>query len=158
MPTTKDTIAEMFARAQFVSDLGIEVVRVGDDEVETTMAITSRHLQQHGVVHAGVIGTIADHTAGAAGALHLDATQSVVSIEYKVNLLRPAVGDRLRCVGRALKPGRTVSVAEAEVFAQQAAADRGVAEKLVAKATVTLAVTDRPLLPSNPSNSRSPGV
>lgn len=146
MPPTKEIIAEMFARARFVADLGIEVVDVDSGRVETRMQIEPRHLQQHGVVHAGVIGTIADHTAGAAGALHLDASQSVVSIEYKVNLLRPAVGDSLRCVAKPLKPGRTVSVAEAEVFAQKTEAN-GVTEKLVAKATVTLAVTDRPLLP-----------
>ncbi len=144
---SKDTIAQMFSRAHFVKDVGIEVLSVDEARVETTLAVAERHLQQHGVVHAGVIGTMADHTAGAAGALHLDATQSVVSIEYKVNLLRPAIGERLRCVAVPIKAGRTVSVAEAEVFAQKTDDDGKMVEKLVAKATVTLAVTDRPLLP-----------
>lgn len=136
-------IKKMFGAAGFVQDLGIELGYVGEDRVETTLDVKPRHLQQHGVVHAGVLATIADHTAGGAGSLHLSSVQSVVSIEFKINMLRPATGTRLRCVGTPLKPGRTISVAESEVYSQRTLDDGTQEEKLVAKATVTLAVTDR---------------
>jgi uncharacterized protein (TIGR00369 family) len=85
-------------------------------------------------VHAGVQATVADHTAGGAAGTVARPGDLVLSVEFKINLLRPAVGDRLRCRATVLRQGKTITVAESEVFA---ASDGQ--EKLVAKATVTLA-------------------
>ena len=103
-----------------------------------TLVPTERHRQQHGLIHAGVMATMADHTSGCAarGAVGLD--RDVVSVEFKINFLRPAVADRLRCRGRVLRAGKMLVICEAEVFAEKDAE-----EKLVSKAMVTLAVKRR---------------
>jgi uncharacterized protein (TIGR00369 family) len=81
------------------------------------------------------MATMADHTSGCAarGAVGLD--QDVVSVEFKINFLRPAVADRLRCRARVLRAGRMLVICEAEILAE-----RHFEEKLVSKAMVTLAV------------------
>lgn len=76
---------------------------------------------------------MADHTAGCAAATLVRPNEMVLSAEFKINLLRPALGNRLRCRATVLKPGKTLIVAESEVYAVR----EGV-EKLTAKATVTL--------------------
>jgi uncharacterized protein (TIGR00369 family) len=119
----------------FLRDLGATLTGLSEGVAESELEIAPRHGQQDGFVHAGVIATLADHTAGAAAGTHLRLDQGVLSIEFKVNLLRPALGEILRCKATVLRPGRTVSVVESEVFAS---------DKLCAKATVTLAVVDRP--------------
>ena len=125
----------IFDAANFVRDLGMRLTRIGDDYCETMLIPAERHLQQHGLIHAGVLATMADHTCGCAarGAVGLD--QDVVSVEFKINFLRPAIADQLRCRGRVLRAGRMLVVCEAEVFAEQHSE-----EKLVSKAMVTLAV------------------
>ena len=130
----KDFIARMFQSAAFVQDLGIELVDTGEGWCETMLHIAPRHQQQNGYIHAGVSATIADHTAGGA-AMSLTAEGfGVLSIEFKINLLRPAIGERLRCRATVLKPGRAISFVEAEVFSVSSQ------ERLVAKASVTLAI------------------
>lgn len=126
----------------FLRDLGATLTAVDAGRAESRLDVAPRHGQQDGFVHAGVIATLADHTAGAAAGTHLRLDQGVLSIEFKVNLLRPALGDELRCVATVLRGGRTISVVESEVYAGPAG-DTAV-QKLCAKATVTLAVVDRP--------------
>ena len=127
----KDFISQMFQAAPFVRDLGITFVDAGEGWCETTLCIEPRHQQQNGYVHAGVSATLADHTAGGAAMSLAPAGVGVLSIEFKINLLRPAVGEQLRCRATVLKPGKTISFVEAEVF---------IAARLVAKASVTLAM------------------
>lgn len=75
--------------------------------------------QQHGYVHGGIVGMIADSAAGyAAMTTTLEGT-SVLSVEYKLNFLAPARGDRLIARGKVIRPGRTLIVTQAEVFAIQ---------------------------------------
>jgi uncharacterized protein (TIGR00369 family) len=138
MTINKNAAQAMFDQAAFVNDLGLRLGEVGEGWCTTSLAIAPRHLQQTGVVHAGVQATIADHTAGVAATTLLGSQERVLTIEFKINLLRGASGHTLRCRSTVLKPGRTVSIVESEVFA---VSDSG--EKLVAKAMVTLAV--RPL-------------
>ena len=130
-------VREIFNRANFIRDLGIELVRVDEGICETTLTPSERHRQQHGLIHAGVLATMADHTAGGAAGSILSGSGDVLSIEFKINFLRPAVADRLRCVGRVLRGGKNVVVAESEIFAEKDGQ-----EKLVSKATVTLAVRE----------------
>ncbi len=86
-------------------------------------------------MHAGVQATMADHTAGGAGGTLVKEGDLVLTAEFKINFLRPAIGESFRCRAMVLKPGKTLIVAESEVYANQ-----GGTEKLVAKAIVTLAV------------------
>lgn len=131
-------VSSIFQNAPFVQHLGIHVIRQAEGACDTAMPIRPEHLQQDGYVHAGVLATIADHTAGGAAATLLGEHQGVLSIEFKVNLLRPAKGTQLLCYATVLRGGRTISVTEANVYSHEA----GREDKLVVKATVTLAVVD----------------
>ena len=73
--------------------------------------------QQHGFVHGGVVGMIADSAAGYAAMTMVPATASVLTVEYKVNLVAPADGEKLIARGEVVRPGRTLVVTKAEVFA-----------------------------------------
>ena len=73
--------------------------------------------QQHGFVHGGVVGMIADSAAGYAAMTMVPAAASVLTVEYKMNLMAPADGDRLVARGRVIRAGRTLIVTQGEVFA-----------------------------------------
>ena len=137
-PNFRRKVQEIFDRAAFIAEVGLKVSEIGAGWCETTLEIGPRHLQQDDFVHAGVLATMADHTAGGAAGSVVREDQVVLSVEFKINLLRPATGETLRCRAELLRAGRTLIVAEAEVFARKS--DQ---EKLVAKATVTLAVVNR---------------
>jgi uncharacterized protein (TIGR00369 family) len=136
-PVNEKRVREIFNRANFIRDLGIELVSIADGICETALVPTERHRQQHGLIHAGVLATMADHTAGGAAGSIMSGTGDVLSIEFKINFLRPAIADRLRCHAQVLRGGKSVVVAESEVFAEKDGL-----EKLVSKATVTLAVRE----------------
>src|SRR5574343_802430 len=73
--------------------------------------------QQHGFVHGGVVGMIADSAAGYAAMTLVPASASVLTVEYKMNLVAPADGEKLIARGKVVRPGRTLIVTQAEVFA-----------------------------------------
>lgn len=73
--------------------------------------------QQHGYVHGGVVGMIADSAAGYAAMTTVPASASVLTVEYKMNLLAPADGEKLIARGKVVRAGRTLIVTQAEVFA-----------------------------------------
>ena len=130
-------IRHIFDSANFVRDLGIQLSQIENDYCETILIPAERHRQQHGLIHAGVLATMADHTSGCAarGAVGLD--QDVISVEFKINFLRPAKSDKLKCVGKVLRGGKQIVIAEAEIFDVD-----GGSEKLIAKLTETLAVIE----------------
>ena len=133
--TSLDVLREIFKAAPFIASLGIELESVSQGRCHTSLALRPDHLQQNGVVHAGVIATMADHTAGGAAGSVLERGSYPLTVEFKINLLRAASGDYLTCRAGVLKAGRTLIVAESEVFASTKAE-----EVLVAKAMVTLAI------------------
>lgn len=128
--TKAEFARKVFDGAPFVRELGIEVESVEPGRVATRLAVSQRHHQQNGVVHAGVLATMADHTAGGAATTMLAEGRMCLTVEFKINLLRPAVGPVLTCCATVLRAGRSLVVVEAEVL------DAG---KLAAKAMVTLA-------------------
>jgi uncharacterized protein (TIGR00369 family) len=91
--------------------------------------------QQHGYVHAGVVSTIVDSAGGYAGFTLFPADASVLTVEFKINLLAPAEGDRLIAEGFVVKPGRTLVITRGEVHAE-----RGGTRTLVALMQQTLIV------------------
>ncbi|MCA9937693.1 MAG: PaaI family thioesterase [Anaerolineales bacterium] len=132
-PAYAQLVRQLFAQAAFVNDLGIQLTDVGPGWCTSELVVARRHWQQDDLIHAGVIATMADHTAGAAAGSLIRAHEYVLTVEFKINLLRAAQGERLTCRAQVLKPGRTITVAESEVFVH------GQGDvKLVAKATVTL--------------------
>jgi len=131
-------VREIFYRANFIRDLDIRLDKVSEGVCETSLIVRERLLQQHGFIHGGVIATMADHTAGGA-ARSVSGNKDVLTVEFKINYLRPAIGDRLRCTATVLRAGKTVIVAEALVCASNAGK-----EALVAKLTETLFLADDP--------------
>jgi uncharacterized protein (TIGR00369 family) len=131
-----DTLRRFFASAPFMADLGVAPIDCAPGRVVTALTLAPRHLQHSGVVHAGVLGAMADHTMGAAAQTQAATDQLVLTAEYKVNLLRAARGARIECVGQVVKPGRQVSFTEAQVFAIDAQGKR----VLVATASATMAM------------------
>ena len=130
-------VAAIFDAAGFLKTLGVKLDAVGVDWCETSMDVTAAHRQQHGYVHAGVVTTLADHTAGGAARAAVPPGKDVPTLELKINFLLPGRSNQLVARGRALRAGRTIVVSETEVF------DAGGAERvLLAKLSSTLAVLD----------------
>ena len=134
-----DAVRQILNATPFIRDLGVEPLETAPGRCVTTLVLAPRHRQHDGFIHAGVQATMADHTAGAAAATLLAPDRMVLTAEFKINLLRPGNGERLCCCATVLKPGRTLSVVESEVFSES-----GDNSQLIAKATVTLAVLPRP--------------
>lgn len=132
--TPIELLRQNFRQAPFIASLGLELASIGAGEC-TRLDVRPDHLQQNGVVHAGVLATLADHTAGAAAFTTLAPGSYPLTVEFKLNLLRPATGPTLRCTARVLKAGARLVVVESEVLADATSPAR-----LCAKATVTLAV------------------
>jgi uncharacterized protein (TIGR00369 family) len=128
-------VLPIFEDAAFVRDLGITLVNAGPGWCETSLLARDTHLQQHGFVHAGVVTTLADHTAGGAARAAVPPGSDVLTIEFKINFLRPARSRQLACLGRTLRAGRSVVVAESEVFTVD-----GGERTLVAKCISSLSV------------------
>ena len=128
-------IDTVFSAAPFVAHLGIELENLGEGWCEAALPLQDWHLQQTGVVHAGVLATLADHCAGAAASTQLADGEFVVTAEFKINLLRGARGERLSCRAEVLKRGSTLTVVESQVYAESAGR-----RELVAKLNATMAV------------------
>ncbi|MGM9484407.1 PaaI family thioesterase [Roseateles sp. NT4] len=136
MQVDLDTLRGFFRSAPFMVDLGVEPTAVEPGRVSTQLVVAKRHCQHTGVVHAGVVAALADHTMGAAAQTMAADGRWVLTAEFKTSLLRGASGERLECEAWVIKPGRQVSFTEAEVYAVQ-----GGERRLVAKASGTMAVT-----------------
>jgi uncharacterized protein (TIGR00369 family) len=128
-------LTDIFAQAPFVADLGIVPTEVGDGCVSSRLTLQPRHLQHTGVVHAGVMVTMADHSMGAAAQSIAAEGHFVLTAELSTQLLRPAQGQTLLCEARVLKPGRQVCFTEADVYALQ-----GERRVHVARASATMAL------------------
>jgi uncharacterized protein (TIGR00369 family) len=76
--------------------------------------------QQHGFIHAGIVSALVDSAGGFAGYTLFPADSSVLTVEFKLNLLAPAAGERLIAVGEVVKPGRTLVITRGEVYAESA--------------------------------------
>jgi uncharacterized protein (TIGR00369 family) len=107
----------IFDQTAFMHTLGARLLRADEGECEIEVVLTSALTQQHGFAHAGVQASIADHACGIATASLLAENQQPLSIEFKINLLRPAMGERLLAKAKVLRCGKTMAVVESEVVA-----------------------------------------
>lgn len=117
----------------FPAYCGYQVDQVGDGEFHTSLKMRPHHLQQDGFVHAGVIATMADHTAGYAAFTTVTDEFRILTIEFKINYFRPSKEDTIVCRSRVINKGKQIIVSESEVFGVSSGQ-----EKLVSKAMVTL--------------------
>lgn len=129
----EERIRSSFARQGLMGTLGATIDAVSAGAVEISLRPREAISQQHGFVHAGAVTAIADSAADYAALTLMPAGSGVLSTEFKINLLAPAAGDRIVARGRVVKAGRTLTVAQAEVFAEANGE-----EKLVALLTATL--------------------
>ena len=118
----------------FTEFVGYLPLKAAEGVFESRLELEPRHMQQDGIAHAGVCATMADHTAGYAAFTLQPPDRRILTIEFKINFMKPAAGVALICRSRVLSPGRTIVPGESEIFA--VAADGS--EKLVAKAMVTM--------------------
>lgn len=133
-PAYRQVIEAGFVGANFVRELGITLKDCGPGWVEACLTLESRHLQQHGFPHGGLIATMADHCAGGAAMTLCAPGQYVLTLEFKTNFLKTTKAARLLCRADVLKPGKAFSVVEACVFADDGE------PVLLSKTTATLAV------------------
>jgi uncharacterized protein (TIGR00369 family) len=121
-PCDPETVARIradFARQRLMETMGAELGAVRVGEVEIELPFREELTQQNGYLHAGAITAIVDSACGYAAYTLMPASSDVLSVEFKVNLLAPAVGERFLAIGRVLRSGRTLTVCAGEVFAIQ---------------------------------------
>ncbi len=123
-----------FGRQAVMATLGAELAAVAPGAVTLTMGHRDALTQQHGFLHAGIVSTALDSACGYAAFTLMPADAAVLTIEFKVNLLRPARGPRFRFDARVTKAGRLVSVADGQAFE----IDEAGGERLIATMTATL--------------------
>ena len=144
-PTPRDPdfdarVRASFARQRFMATLGATLERVAPGEVTIALAHRDDLTQQHGFLHAGAVTSVVDSACGYAALSLMEPGAGVVSVEFKVNLLAPGVGDRFVAVGRVVKAGRTLTVCSGELVALRDGAEP--ATVAVMQATM-MAVRDR---------------
>jgi uncharacterized protein (TIGR00369 family) len=132
-PNFDKRVRDSFARQKAMRTLGVAIEQLRPGEIELGMAYAEAYTQQHGFMHAGIITAALDSACGYAAYSLMPANADVLTVEFKTNLLAPAKGTRFVFRARVVKPGRTITVCEAQAFA---ISDGG--EKLVATMTGTL--------------------
>ena len=135
-PNYKNRIAQSFADQAIMQTIGASLLEVLPGQVEIGLPFDQRLTQQDQFIHAGVSSTIMDSACGYAAFSLMPADARVLTIEFKINLLAPAAGERFRAIGKVLKPGRSVFVAEAELYAE--VGHKSNTGKLVATMVATL--------------------
>ena len=131
-PDFAEEIKASFAKQSIMELIGAELSLVEPGLVEIALPYRSDLAQQHGYLHAGVVATIADSAAGYAAYSLMPAGSEVVSVEFKVNLLRPAKGKSFLARAEVIKPGRTLTVVRADVFANTNSRDRALVATMLA--------------------------
>ena len=116
--TYAERVRKSFARQGAMRTLGAELIAVEPGYCAIALAPRPEVAQQHGYVHAGVVAAIVDAAGGYAGFTLFPASASVLTVEFKLNLLAPAAGDRLVAEGFVVKPGRTLAITRGEVHAE----------------------------------------
>jgi len=123
----EDRVRALFAAQPFMHTLRAVVTRIHDGEVELTAPCSAELSQQTGAMHAGAIAALMDTACALAAATRARDDRTVVSVEFKLNLLAPAVGDEVRAVGRVVRAGRTLTVCSGDLWARTGGHDVHVA-------------------------------
>ncbi|MGE3277055.1 MAG: PaaI family thioesterase [Vicinamibacterales bacterium] len=145
-PSMLDAVRDSFARQGLMATLGACLVSVEPGQVRIELPFSPAVTQQHGYFHAAATTAIADTAGGYAALTLMRPGEEVLAVEFKLNLLRPAVGERLVATAQVLKPGRTLTVSRIDVHAH-----RGGQAVLVATMTQTNFRVAPPAAPGDPS-------
>ena len=115
-PSFSEEIKASFAKQTIMGLIGAQLSRVEPGVVEITLPYRADLAQQHGYLHAGIVTTIADSACGYAAYSLMPPQSEVLSVEFKVNLLRPAKGEMFLATAEVVKSGKTLTVVRADVF------------------------------------------
>lgn len=132
-PDFEQRVRESFARQGLIDTLNGKIAHISPGELHIEAPFDERFTQQDGFLHAGVVTTLMDSACGYAAYTLMPAGSRVLSVEFKINFLNPALGERFRAEGRVAKSGKTISVCEGKLFALQ-----NEQEKLVAMMQATM--------------------
>ena len=132
-PGFRQRIEGSFGRQKAMALIGARLAVVEAGRVEIALPFRDELTQQKGFVHGGIIGMIADSACGYAALSSMPAGSDVLSVEFKLNLLRPAAGERFVARAQVLKRGKTLTAVRADVFATM-----GVQERLIAAMQATM--------------------
>jgi uncharacterized protein (TIGR00369 family) len=116
-PAYESRVRDSFFLQELMKTINARLASVAPGEVHIELPYQEILTQQNGFIHAGIITSILDSACGYAAYSLMPAGSGVLTVEYKVNLLSPARGDRFLAVGRVTKPGRTLFVCAGEVVA-----------------------------------------
>ena len=136
-------VLRSFEAQAFMTTIGARLERVEPGEVVITLPFRADLVQQHGFLHAGVVAAVADSACGYAALSLMEPDAAVLSVEFKINLLAPARGDRFEAAARVIKPGRTLMICTAEVRASQAGAGASPGTLVAAMQGTMMAIRDR---------------
>jgi uncharacterized protein (TIGR00369 family) len=114
-PATENRIRDSIGRQTLLTTLGVQITGLSAGRVMLDLPYRADLCQQHGYVHAGALTALADSACGYAAATLMPDDRDVLTVEFKVNLLTPARGDRFRATGEVVRAGRTLTVCSAEV-------------------------------------------
>lgn len=131
-------VQQSFDKQGMMKTLHAQLVSAELGQVKISCPFSGDLTQQHGFFHAGVATSIADSACGYAALTMMPEEMEVLSVEYKINFLRPAKTDKLIAVGQVLKPGKTLTICEASVYDSQE-------EMLIAKMTATMIAIQPPV-------------
>ncbi len=126
-PDFERLVRESFARQAYMATLGASLARVAPGEVWIALPVRNGLLQQHGAVHAGALASVLDSAGGYAAFTLMPEGAGVVSVEFKLNLLEPARGERIEARARVVRAGRTLTSVAAEAWAARDGGERLVA-------------------------------
>ena len=132
-PNYAEKIRDSFSSQAVMNLIGAELARVVAGEIDIKLPFRQDLTQQNGFLHAGIITTVVDSACCYAAYSLMPAKSGVLSVEFKVNLLSPAVGDYFIAEGRIVKNGKTLTVARGDVYAFQ-----GENKKLIATMLATM--------------------
>ena len=116
-PNYESRIRNSFDKQEAMKTIGAKLVKVMPGEVHIEFSFMESLTQQLGYIHGGIITTVVDTACGYAACTLMPAESEVLTIEYKVNFMSPAKGNRFKGVGRVLKPGRNITVCSGDVIA-----------------------------------------
>jgi len=141
LPQERLEFLEKDFRRGFIKFCGIQASKIGKGIFESTLEIGDNHKTQDNFIHAGLIATMSDHTAGYAAYTLLPDNIRVLTVEFKINFLKPAYGKSLRCKSEIISQGQQIIVAQSTVFDI-----RDTHHKMVSRSTITLmAINDTKL-------------
>ncbi|GGB58505.1 thioesterase superfamily protein [Roseibium aquae] len=115
-PDWENRLRRSFAAQAFMKHLGAHLTHIAPGAADISLSLVPEVTQQHGFFHGGVTASIADSAAGYAGLSLFAPGNGILTTEFKLNLLNPARQDTLVARGRVVKPGRTLTIAKADVF------------------------------------------